>query len=213
VARNQRERILAAVAQATTDNGYAHMLLQDVVRLAAVSRRTFYELYSNKDDAFMAAFHEGATRLLTSVRAAYKTETTFERRLTAGFAAFLGILAATPTFATMCIVEVMAAGPEAVARRTWVMDEFAGLIEENARRALGSDMPPPLVAETLVGGAYEAVYRRIARGDGDQLPALLPDLVQSVLLPYIGEEAANAYRRELDGLAVQGSGTDANAAA
>jgi len=198
VARNQRERILAAVAQATVDNGYGGMSVQDVVRQAGVSRRTFYELYSNKDDAFMAAYHEGATRLLTSVRAAYRTETSFEGMLSAMLSEFLNILAASPTFAHMCIVDVMAAGPEAIAKRTWVMTEFAKLIDENARRLVGRDVPPPVVAEILVGGIYEAIYRRIARGELDQLPALLPDVVQSALLPYIGNEAATAYRRELE---------------
>lgn len=196
VARNQRERILAAVAEATCSNGYASLKVQDIVTRAGVSRRTFYEFFDNKDEAFLAAYDEGAGRLLSSVRAAYQHEPTFPDRVTALFGAFLDILVASPTFAQMCIVEVMAAGPKAIARRTRVMEEFALAIEDSGRELLGErSIPGPLVAETIVGGVCEAVYRRIGRDETHELPALLPVIVESVVLQYLGEQAAADYRR------------------
>ena len=108
----------------------------------------------------------------------------------------------------MCIVEVMAAGPEAVAKRTAVMGEFATLIEENAASELDSHgSVPQMHAQTIVAGAYEAVYRMIAAGETDKLSTLLPDLVESALLPYIGEEQAAAQKRAiLEADASAGSG-------
>jgi AcrR family transcriptional regulator len=197
VARNQRERILAAVATVASTQGYGAMSVQDVVREAGVSRRTFYEQFKNKDDAFLAAYDEASGRLLTSVRAAFEGETTLEARAGAGFKAFLELLAASPAFAKMCIVEVLAAGPEAIARRARTMEEFTGFIEDSARTVLGRRAPSPLIAETIVGGVYETVYRRIARGETAQLPNLLPDLVESALLPYVGEQSAAEQRRLL----------------
>jgi hypothetical protein len=99
----------------------------------------------------------------------------------------------------MCIVEVLAAGPDAIARRARTMEEFTGYIEGSAADLLGKDAPSPLIAETIVGGVYETVYRRIARGETADLPKLLPDLVESALLPYVGEQAAAAQRRKLLG--------------
>jgi AcrR family transcriptional regulator len=198
VARNQRQRILAAVAEAASTRGYARMSVEDVVRGAGVSRRTFYELFANKDQVFLEAYDQVASLLLSAVRAANEGEEGFANRVTAGFRTFLELLEASPAFARMCIVEVMAAGPEAVAKRTAVMGEFAKLIEENARTQL--DQPgsaPALHAQTIVAGAYEVVYRMIAAGETDRLSTLLPDLVESALLPYIGEEQAAARRREL----------------
>ena len=215
MARNQRQRILAAVAEATAARGYARMSVEDVVRGAGVSRRTFYELFPNKDAVFLEAYDQVANLLLAGVRAAYEGESGFGPRVTAGFRAFLELLEASPAFARMCIVEVMAAGPEAVAKRTAVMGEFATLIEENAASELDSHgSVPQMHAQTIVAGAYEAVYRMIAAGETDKLSTLLPDLVESALLPYIGEEQAAAQKRAiLEADASAGSGDPAGAGA
>ena len=215
MARNQRQRILAAVAEATAARGYARMSVEDVVRGAGVSRRTFYELFPNKDAVFLEAYDQVANLLLAGVRAAYEGESGFGPRVTAGFRAFLELLEASPAFARMCIVEVMAAGPEAVAKRTAVMGEFATLIEENAASELDSHgSVPQMHAQTIVAGAYEAVYRMIAAGETDKLSTLLPDLVESALLPYIGEQQAAAQKRAiLEADASAGSGDPAGAGA
>jgi AcrR family transcriptional regulator len=198
VARNQRERILAAVAQVASTRGYGAMSVQDVVREAGVSRRTFYEQFKNKDHAFLAAYDEASGRLMASVRAAIDAEEGFEDKISAGFRVFLELLTASPAFARMCIVEVLAAGPEAIARRARTMEEFTGFFEDAARETLVRENPPsPLIAETIVGGVYETVYRRIARGETDELPRLLPDLTESALLPYVGEARASAQRKLL----------------
>lgn len=197
VARNQRERILAAVAEVASTRGYGAMSVQDIVGVAGVSRRTFYEQFKNKHDAFLAAYDEASGRLLKSVRAAFEGETTMEGRASEGFKAFLELLAASPAFAKTCIVEVLAAGPEAVARRTRTLEEFTSFIEDSARELIGKDAPSPLIAETIVGGVYEAVYRRIARGETAELPRLLPELVESALLPYVGERRAAEQRERL----------------
>jgi hypothetical protein len=114
----------------------------------------------------------------------------------AGLAAFLDFLAREPGFARMCIVEALAAGPEAIARRNGAMAAFATLISDNARE-IGTPLEPqPLTAETIVGGTYEVVYTRIVRGDIRRLPELLADLLYPALLPYEGMEAAlSEYKR------------------
>ncbi len=198
MARNQRERILAAVAQVASTHGYGAMSVQDVVREAGVSRRTFYEQFKNKDHAFLAAYDEASGRMMTTIRAGIGEEKTFEDKISAGFRAFLELLAASPAFAKMCIVEVLAAGPEAIARRARTMEDFTEIFELAAQETLVKENPPsPLIAETIVGGVYETVYRRIARGETAELPRLLPDLTESALLPYVGEARAAAQRKLL----------------
>jgi AcrR family transcriptional regulator len=195
VAQNQRERILSAVADVCSVAGYPEMSVEDVIVTAGVSRRTFYEHFSNREDAFLAAYDTVVSQLMVAVQRAYEGEQSFAGRMRAGLAAFLEFLAREPAFARMCIVEAPAAGPDAVARRTAAIDAFAELIDDNARR-FGTPMePPPLLAETVVGGIYEVVYSRIARGDIRQLPELLPDLTYCALLPYLGAEPAGAERR------------------
>jgi AcrR family transcriptional regulator len=201
VAQNQRERILSAVADVTSVAGYGGMSVEDVIVAAGVSRRTFYEHFKNKHDAFIAAYDMVVSQLLTGVRIAYDGEDTFGERLRAGLTAFLGFIAREPAFARMCIVEALAAGPEAVKRRNEAIASFTKLIYENARE-LGTTLEPPaLTGETIVGGIYEVVYSRIVNGEVRNLPTLLPDLLYSALLPYVGlEAAAAAYQRQREAI-------------
>jgi AcrR family transcriptional regulator len=196
VADNQRGRILMATIDATSAVGYARMSVEDIVRGAGVSRRTFYELFANKHEAFLGAFDAAAGALLHTVQVATDAETTFEGKVIAGFRAFVETLAATPGPAQVCIVEALAAGPEAIERRTAVMASFSQLLEDHAPMVAGGRRLPVLTAETIVGGVYETIFRRIAAGRVDELPALLPDLIETALLPYVGplDAAAHAHR-------------------
>jgi AcrR family transcriptional regulator len=194
VVENQRDRILMSTIEVTAATGYARMSVEDIVRGAGVSRRTFYELFGNKHDAFLAAFDRAAGALLETVRTASGREATFEGKVIAGFRAFLETLAAMPGPAHVCIVEALAAGPEAIERRTAVMASFADLLDDDAP---GGEALPSLAAEMIVGGVYETVFRRIAAGRVQELPALLPDLIESALLPYVGRGAAGEHAGRL----------------
>jgi AcrR family transcriptional regulator len=188
VIENQRERILAAVADVASAASYAEMTVEDIIVTAGVSRRTFYEHFKNKEDAFLNAYDEAAGRLLAAVRAAYASQEGFAERVRTGIEAFLSLLAADPAFARMCIVEVMAAGPEAVQRRNAAMTAFAAMLEENARELIDEPPPSALTAETVVGGIYDVIYTRIQRGELRQLPELAPELARSALMHYLGPE-------------------------
>jgi AcrR family transcriptional regulator len=196
VVQNQRERILSAVADVVSVAGYHDMSVEDVIVTAGVSRRTFYEHFTNKQEAFLAAYDAVLLQLFSAVQEAYEREENFVERMRAGLAAFLDFLAREPAFARMCIVEALAAGPDAIARRNGAMSTFAQIVADNARE-LGTPLDSqPLTAETIVGGIYEVVYTRIVRGDIRQLPGLLPDLLYAALLPYEGKDTALAeYKR------------------
>jgi AcrR family transcriptional regulator len=200
VVQNQRERILAAVGDVVSAAGYHDMSVEDVIVTAGVSRRTFYEHFANKQEAFLAAYDAVLLQLLSAVQDAYEPEGTFVDRMRAGLAAFLDFLAREPGFARMCIVEALAAGPDAIARRNGAMSAFATIVADNARE-FGTPLEPhPLTAETIVGGIYEVVYTRIVRGDIRQLPELLPDLLYAALLPYQGKEVALAEYKRVRGV-------------
>ena len=191
VVSNQRERILAAVADVCSTVGYVGMSVEDIVVSSGVSRRTFYDNFRGKEDVYLAAFDAVIQQLLERVRAGYASAEGLAPKTREALAAFLEFIAEEPEFADMCIVEVMAAGPAAIGRRNRAMAAFAELVEQAAVAELPkSALPPALTAETLVGGIYEVVYSRVLQGSGEDLPALLPDLLYSMLLPYVGQEAA-----------------------
>jgi len=197
VAQNQRDRILAAVADVTSAASYAEMTVADIIACAGVSRRTFYEHFQNKEGAYLAAYDEAVGRLLESVRWAYSSHERFADRVRAGVEMFVAMVTADPGFARMCLVEVMGAGPDALRRRDAAMAQFAAMLDENARSLL--DAPPSsIIAETVVGGLYEVIYSRLVRGELRQLPELVPELVHALLLPYLGPERAIEERDRVE---------------
>ena len=182
VAANQRERILSAVAQATAEIGYADMSVEAIIARAGVSRRTFYEHFKNKEDAFLAAYDAVVDQIVRRVQRAYLQQTTALERLRAGLGAYLQYLASEPEIARMGVVEVLAAGPTALARRNGALRLFASIIEDNIRQLVPSIHRPALTAETIVGGIYEIVFSRILAGRTAELPGMTDDLLVAVLM-------------------------------
>jgi AcrR family transcriptional regulator len=191
VASNQRERIVIAVAQVCSTAGYAAMSVEDVVVASGVSRRTFYDNFQDKEDAFLAAYDEVTSRLLVRVKAAYDANDDIIDRAREGLRALLGFLAAEPAFADMCVVEALAAGPMVVEHRNANLRMLSDLIDETAAAAMPDGTPPsPIIAQALVGGIFEVVYSRVLAGRHDELPGLLPGLIFTLLLPYAGHDFA-----------------------
>jgi AcrR family transcriptional regulator len=197
VETNQRGRMLDAVAQVVSSQGYAAMSVEEIVRAAGVSRRTFYDHFTGKEDAFLQAFDHVTGELLTRVKAAYDASATFGEAVVGCLREFLEFAAAEPRCADLCIVKVLAAGAAAIERRAEVLNELVELLERGARTVTGGLHPRPLRAKTVIGGINEVVHSRVLDGRTEELPALLPDLAYSVLLPYLGPERAE---RELDEL-------------
>jgi AcrR family transcriptional regulator len=183
VVNHQVTRILTAVIEVTGTAGYAQLTVEAVIGRAGVSRSTFYEHFRNKDDAFLRAYDSMAARLLESVTGAYKQEEDAAERLHAGLSAFLEFLAAEPLAARTCIVEVLAAGPQAAVKRDEVKQAFVQILVDNIRELFPAYPEPELTAETIVGGIYEVVYARIRRGEIAELPGLLPGLLNVFAIP------------------------------
>jgi AcrR family transcriptional regulator len=175
VVANQRQRIVDALVHIVGAYGYQAASVERVAAHAGVSRRTFYEQFEGKEDAFVRAYDGAASQLLARVQAAAATGSTVSEQLHDGLAALLDGLAGEPQLAHMCVVAVLSAGPVAIDRRDAHMHSFARLVEDVARRNGGGQLPP-LMAEGVVGAIYDIVYKRIAAGQANQLPGLLPDL-------------------------------------
>ena len=190
-----RGRLLEGLAGAIDEKGYGAATIADVVRHARVSKRTFYEHFSDKEECFLAAYDVVVEGLVRAVGDAYNREDQWRDKVRSGLGEFLRFLAAEPDFARMCIVEVLAAGPSALQRRDGAMRMFTVFFEAGRQEA-GEEMPPlpALVSESVVGAIYEVIYSRILRNRTEELPDLLPDMMYIALVPYLGpDEAARDY--------------------
>jgi AcrR family transcriptional regulator len=182
VASNQRDRIMAAVAPAAAELGYADMSVETIVARAGVSRRTFYEHFRNKEDVFLAAYDAVVRQQARQIQRAYFKEKTVHDRLRAGIRAYLEFTAGQPEVARMCIVEVLAAGPRAMAKRSEAMRMFADIIEDNINELIPGCTRAALTAETIVGGIHEVVLSRILADRTDELPAMADELLTAILM-------------------------------
>src|ERR1700733_5546358 len=114
----QRSRMLEAMVQAVAEKGFARGVVADVIERAGVSRKTFYEQFANKEECFLAAYDAGVDRLLAAIDETVKAPAPdwlgAARR---AVEVYLETMAASPPFARALLIEGLAAGPEALARR------------------------------------------------------------------------------------------------
>jgi AcrR family transcriptional regulator len=194
VADSQRVRILTAMIAVVAARGYAATRVVDVISTAGVSRKTFYELFDSKEDCFLAAYDILLGRALEEAQAGFgvRAEVPWPERIESALGALLGHLAAYPAEARFALVEVLAAGPKALARRDSAMRQFAGFIEVG-RAESGVDLPVS-TAQTVAGGIAELLYSEVLHGAAEQLPARVPELVFLIVLPFLGAERAAAER-------------------
>lgn len=188
----QRERLIVAMLNAAADLGYLETNVQDVIDRAGVSRPTFYEHFSNKEDCFLAAFDTSAERLRKLIDAAARQGGDVWRdRIRLGLEALLRFASHEPDTARMMVVEARAASAAAVRRRVELLDEFARCLDTQAQELLPSNPSrTDLTASGIVGGVESLLYSRLCKHEYDQLEALLPSLMYFVVLPYEGHVAA-----------------------
>ena len=192
---SQRERLLAAMADAVAEKGYARTAVADVIERAGVSRKTFYEHFPNKDACFLTAYDTGVDALLEAIDEAIHEEAPdWIGAAIAGARCYLESLAANPAFARTFLIEVLGAGPDALARRSEVHARFADQIAEvhaAARRDL-PDLPPvaPHVFRAAVGAVNELVAEDLLLRGAATLPELLDVVVDIQLSLQLGRELA-----------------------
>jgi AcrR family transcriptional regulator len=160
------------------ERGYGAATIDDVVRRAGVSKKTFYEHFADKQDCFLAAYEAAGESLLERVREAHAAEDDWLERTRAGIRAYLRWLAAEPALARVFLIEVAAAGPQALERRERLRDRYAELMQER-----GADVPFE-VFHAVVAAVDDVVVRHIRERGAEDLPDLEPVLLylQTALL-------------------------------
>ena len=192
VVASQRRRLLDATVSAVAERGYAAATVADVIARAGVSRSTFYDQFSDKEDCFVAAHEDLIERLVAYVGRSYVRGGTLADKVRLGLRAFLEALAARPEGARFALVEVMAAGPRAHEQHRAAVREFVRFFDEARELAEDGERLPASLSQVVVGGVTRLVYEEVLAGRSKALPKLLPELVYLALVPYVGHERALA---------------------
>jgi AcrR family transcriptional regulator len=188
---SQRDRMLAAMAAAVAEKGYARTAVADVIAGAGVSRKTFYEHFANKEACFLAAYDAGVEELLGAIDEAIATaEGGPFAAAQAGTRCYLEMLAANPALARTFLLEVFAAGPAALERHAAVHERFAEQLRDihGALRAEveGLAEPPPHTFRACVGAVHELVVDELRRNGPQALPGLVDAVIDVELRLLVG---------------------------
>ena len=183
------ERVRRALAAVVAERGYGNATVDQIVKRASMSTKTFYANYDGKEDALFDTLESGGAQMVAAVLPAFRRAPDWAHGIRAGFGALFGYLGSRPAFARLIAVEIYAAGPAAVERRAEIVRPLEELLLEGRERA---PEIPPIAIEAIVGGVYTLVYRRIHEAGPERLPGLAPTCTYIALAPFIGAEQACA---------------------
>jgi AcrR family transcriptional regulator/DNA-binding MarR family transcriptional regulator len=186
----QRTRLLDATVAVVAEEGYRPLTVRRVCARAGVSNKTFYDLFSDREDCFLAAFDRAVKELAAVVLPAYEGEREWTSRIRAGLGALLACLDLEPELRTLVFVEALGAGPRVLRRRARVLEELGRIIDEGRAGVKAGRELPPLTAEGLVGAAFGVIYGRLIEQPNSTLIGLLGPLMATIALPYRGHMAA-----------------------
>ncbi len=189
----QRSRLLAAAAAVIDEVGYEQTSVQGIATRARVSRRTFYELFGNREACLEALLEEATGRVERELEAAGLESLGWRERVRGGLWAILSFLDGEPVLARICVVQALHGGPVVVECRERILARLAAVLDEGRREGSRGGECTLVTAEGLVGGAFGVIYARLRSGDRRPLTGLLDELMGMIALQYLGARAA---RRE-----------------
>ncbi|HTT94237.1 MAG TPA: TetR/AcrR family transcriptional regulator [Solirubrobacterales bacterium] len=192
VARNQRDRLIAGLILTLAEVGYQKTTVSMIGRRAAVSKSDFYKHFDSKDECFFAAYDFAVGRIRGAAvdACAASRSAAWAPRVQAAVVALLTLLADEPALAAIVLAEGLRAGRGIYDRYQAAVESFVPLLRGGAPDGPGGHPVPPATDEAVVGGVASLLSRRAIAGETADLAGLLPDVLEFVLTPHLGTEAA-----------------------
>jgi AcrR family transcriptional regulator len=190
VSELQRSRLLDATFAVVAERGYKQMTVRQVSGRAGASNKTFYDLFADGEDCFLAAFDHAVEEISAVVTPAYEGESRWAARIRAGLRALLDFLDGEPALCRLALVEALGAGPRVLERRAQVLIGLEKVIDEGRTGVKAGRELPPLTAECIVGAAFSVIHARLLQEPPEPLTELLSPLMATIVLPYRGNVAA-----------------------
>jgi AcrR family transcriptional regulator len=185
----QRARMVAAMIDVISERGRSKATVAHVVARSGVSRRTFYEVFVDFEDCFLAALDESVARASQYVLEGYDPTQKWRTRIRSALVGLLEFLEDEPAMGRLCIVETLGAGPKVHERRLAVLDVAIAAVDEGRQESRSSMALPALTTEGVVGGVLSVLHARLLERR-DSLLELSGALMGMIVLPYLGPAAA-----------------------
>jgi AcrR family transcriptional regulator/DNA-binding MarR family transcriptional regulator len=190
----QRARLLNAMAEAASEQGIVNVTVADVVARSGVSRRTFYEHFSDRDDCFLATLEAAIERAASVVVPVYERHERWPDRIRASLEELLCFFDEEPSLGRLLIMQTLGAGQRALDRRRELTSVLTKAIDAGLAESRSPAGVPTLTAEGIVGAVLAVIHARVLDEGREPLVELTNELMSMIVLPYLGVAAA---RREL----------------
>lgn len=182
----QRQRIVAAMASCCAGKSFAKTQISDVVALARVSRTTFYQLFDSKRTCFDLVVEGCVERMREVVVATHSADDTPQDAVRKATSALLDLLATERGMARVALVEAVSVDPG-------IVEHYRELLLpalESRWRVAGEEPRGRTDPRIAFGRLQILIFDHLAAERFDELPALLPEVVYAVLLPFAGHDEA-----------------------
>lgn len=187
----RRRRILEATAELVAAEGYGETTIEEIVRRAKVGYKTFYRHYPDKEAAYLALLDAAYEQAARRVEGAYRREEgPWADRIGAALGALFEEVVANPTVAHVCLVDAISSGPEPARRHEQALKRLAKLIAPGRELNPNGGRLPESLEETIAGGISWLLTQRLMQDEVERLRPALPEAVEFVLRPFVGEEEA-----------------------
>ncbi len=196
VAGERRTQVLGAATGVFAERGYGAATVEHIVGAAKISLGTYYALFANKEECFLAACEHAIGRAHAEIEAALPSGAPAPAQVLAVLDRLLALIAADPPAARVVLVEAQTAGPKALALYQAELDGLVpGLRRCRRSSPFAAELPETLEVAS-VGGLAWYLQQRLLAGEATGLPALLSEVVEITLQPYLGREPVAALLAE-----------------
>ncbi|HWM63091.1 MAG TPA: TetR/AcrR family transcriptional regulator [Solirubrobacterales bacterium] len=190
VAQNQRERLLASIAESLDERGYDKTTVAAISGYARVSKSDFYRHFPSKDACFVTAYDDAVERLREDALSPCASRRDWADGICTALDAVLAFLAREPARANLLLVEGLRAGPGVYDRFQAAVQDFVPYLRDGAPAVTSAGRSPEAIDEAVVGGVASLLGRRVLAGEAERMEEFFPEIAEFALTPYIGTAEA-----------------------
>jgi AcrR family transcriptional regulator len=158
--------MIAAMVDVVSERGRSNATVAHVVAHSGVSRRTYYEVFDDFEDCFLAALDQSIARASEYVLNGYDPDEKWRARIRNALIGSLEFLEDEPAMGRLCIIETLGAGRRVYERRLRALDAAIAAIDEGRGESRAASGLPPLTTEGVIGGVLSVLHARLLTHGG-----------------------------------------------
>ncbi len=191
----QRARLIGAAVPVVDELGWSGVTVADIAARARVSRRTFYDLFANREECLLTMLDDTVARVEQDLACAGLEHAPWVERVRIGLWRILCFLDRDPVLARVCVVQSARGTRRVLEVREALLARLASVLDEGRAQNTRAAQPPALTAEGLAGAVLAIFYKRLLIGERAPLTDLHGELMGMIVLPYLGSVAARRERK------------------